>query len=192
MWMLICNTVNTLPVVHLADQIKTWLCSKYVCISVTHHQRRDDFVRHLFHCDHISAGLGVDDAFFFLPSHHDGFLPVSNAAHPLLFALCSQSGVGIGGDHGWDWVEGKEIWGESGWRGRKWKENKISVKTFRSLFLFPAVEEVRRVISNIPYLTVPLLVQSTTLEIIAFTVFIVLKHKKSNSITNAFSMFLVL
>lgn len=85
---------------------------KYVCITAelsAHHQRRDDFVGHLFDGDHVSAGLRVDDAFFFLPAHHDGFLPMSDAAHPLLLALRSQSGVGVGGDHGWDWMEGAEV-----------------------------------------------------------------------------------
>lgn len=71
-----------------------------------HHQRGDNLVGHLLDSDHITAGLRVDDAFFFLPAHHDGFLPVGDAAHPLLLALRGQSGVGVGGDHGWDWVEG--------------------------------------------------------------------------------------
>lgn len=67
----------------------------------TYHERWDDFVGHLFDSDHISAGLGVDNALFFLPAHHDGFLSVSYAAHPLLLTLRGKSGVRVGGDHGW-------------------------------------------------------------------------------------------
>lgn len=98
---------------------------------IAYHQCRDDFVGHLFDSDHVSAGLRVDDAFFFLPTHHDGFLPMSDAAHPLLLALRSQSGVWVGSDHGWDWMEGKTF------RGRVEEKNgkkiMVSVKTFRSL-----------------------------------------------------------
>lgn len=97
---------------------------------MAYHQCRDDFVGHLFDSDHVSAGLWVDDAFFFLPTHHDGFLPVSDAAHPLLLALRGQSGVWVGSDHGWDWMEGKEFKRKSGGKDRK--KIMVSVKTFMS------------------------------------------------------------
>lgn len=77
-------------------------CIRFGVKLSTHHQCRDDFVCHFFDSDHISTGLRVDDAFFFLPAHHDGFLPVSYAAHPFLLALSGQSGVGVGSDHGGD------------------------------------------------------------------------------------------
>jgi len=83
------------------------LCLIYVKLN-THHQGRDDFISHFFDSDHISAGLRVDDALLFLPAHHYGFLPMSYAAHPFLLALRGQSGVWVGGDHGWDWI-GSEI-----------------------------------------------------------------------------------
>lgn len=100
---------------HLSEQIKMtegWFTpqklDRKMCenrIPGTHHQCRDDFIGHLLAGDHISAGLRVDDAFFFLPTHHDGLLTVGYAAHPLFLTLRGQSGVGVGGDHGWDWME---------------------------------------------------------------------------------------
>lgn len=66
----------------------------------SHLQSGDDFIPHLLDRHHIAAGLRVDDAFLFLPAHHDGSLTVGCAAHLLLFTLRSQRGVGVRCDHG--------------------------------------------------------------------------------------------
>lgn len=78
-----------------------------VSCTLSYLQGGDDFIPHLLDRYHIAAGLGVDDAFLLLPSHHDGLLAVCCAAHLFLLTLRGQRGVGVGRDHGRDWCKNK-------------------------------------------------------------------------------------
>lgn len=73
----------------------------------THLKRGDHFITIVLGGDGISHdSVWVDDCVPFLPADNDGPLAPRGAVQLLGMTLDGDGGVGVGGDHGWDWERG--------------------------------------------------------------------------------------
>lgn len=78
----------------------------------THLQCGDNLVAIVLGGDGIPHhSIRVDDCVSLLPADNDGPLTSSSAVELLRMALDGDGGVGVGGDHGWDWGGEKLVWG---------------------------------------------------------------------------------
>lgn len=87
---------------------------------VAHLQRGDNLVAVVPGSDGVPHdSVGVDDRVPLLPADDDGPLTPRRAVELLRVTLDGDGGVGMGGDHGWDWggeeVQEAPVRGRPGW-----------------------------------------------------------------------------